>query len=142
MARIGKMVRRFNKREMEKLYSGAGLVSDRETQKFEDDARDQAQAGLQAQQKMLNRAAEANKAGSPVVAGVIKSAAKDVAKQSADAGIKATGQAQKFSEALKEQRKAAILNNAKQQVAQNREALGMTLDSSIGMSGVMADFKK
>lgn len=142
MASVGKMTRKFTKREMEKLYSGAGLVSDRETQAFEDAARNQAQAGLQAQQKMLNRAAAANKAGSPVVAGAIKGAAQDVAKQSADAGIKATGQAQKFSEALKEQRKAAILNQARQQMAQNRQDLGMVLESSIGMSGLMADFNK
>jgi len=140
MAMIGGERRKFAKGEMAKLRTG-NLVSDRETQAFEDSAREQAQQAIQAQQKIMNRAAAANKAGSPVVAGALKSASQDVARQNADAAIKATGQAQKFSEALREQRKASILNLTQQQIAQNRADLGMSLDAAGSMSGIVADFK-
>jgi len=141
MAMIGGERRRFAKGEMEKLRAG-NLVSDRETQAFEDAAREQAQQSIQAQQKIMNRAAAANKAGSPVVAGALKSASQDVARQNADAAIKATGQAQKFSEALREQRKASTLNLAQTQIAQNRADMGMALDAAGSMAGLMTDFQK
>lgn len=139
MATIGKTRRRFAKSEMQKLSAG-NLVSQRETQAFEDAAREAAQQSVQAQQQAMNRAAAANKAGSPVVAGAIKSAAKDVAQKSADAAIKATGQAQKFSEALREQRKGKILNLAQVQIAQNRADLGMGFDAAGSMGAIAADF--
>lgn len=139
MATIGGMRRKFAKGEMDKLRSG-NLVSQRETQVFEDQAREAAQQSVQAQQQAMNRAAAANKAGSPVVAGALKSAAKDVAQKSADAAIKATGQAQKFSEALREQRKGTILNLAQQQIAQNRADLGMAFDAAGSMGAIAADF--
>lgn len=141
MATIGGQTRKFRKSELKKLRAG-NLVSERETQAFEDAAREQAQQALQAQQKIMNRAAAANKAGSPVVAGALKSASKDVAQKQADAAIKATGQAQKFSEALREQRKSTILGQAQTQISQNRADLGMGLDAAGSMSGLLADFKK
>ena len=141
MATIGGQTRKFRKSELQKLRAGK-LVSERETQAFEDAAREQAQQALQAQQKIMNRAAAANKAGSPVVAGALKSASKDVAQKQADAAIKATGQAQKFSEAPREQRKSTILGQAQTQISQNRADLGMGLDAAGSMAGLLADFNK
>mgnify|MGYP003131728200 CR=1 FL=1 len=138
MATVGGMRRKFTKDQMGKLLSG-NLVSDRETAMFEQQARESAQSALQAQQKLLNRAAAANKAGSPVVAGTMKSAAKGVAQQSADAAVKASGQAQQFSQALREQRKASILNLAQQKIAQNRADLGMVLGAGGGAGAIVAE---
>ena len=56
MATVGGMRRKFTKDQMGKLLSG-NLVSDRETAMFEQQARESAQSALQAQQKLLNRAA-------------------------------------------------------------------------------------
>ncbi len=135
MATTGKMVRQYSKDQFARMREG-NLVSDRETQQFSDNAREQAQAGLQAQQSNMNRAAAANKAGSPVVAGVIQDAAKNVAAASSDAAVKASGQAAQFSSALREQRKQATMANARTQMAQNREDLGMVLDSASAMSAM------
>ena len=138
MATTGGMRRKFTKDQMGKLLSG-NLVSDRETAMFDQQARESAQSALQAQQKLLNRAAAANKAGSPVVAGTLKGAAKGVAQQSADAAVKSSGQAQQFSQALREQRKASILNLAQQQIAQNRADLGMVLGAGGGAGALVAE---
>ena len=100
MSKSNRMRRKYTKDQMGKLMTGE-LVSDRETAMFDQQARDSAQSAVQAQQKLLNRAAAANKAGSPVVAGTMKSAAKGVAQQSADAAVKASGQAQQVSSALR-----------------------------------------
>jgi hypothetical protein len=128
---IGGMRRRYTKEQFGKMAEG-NLVSDRETQTFADQARDSAQAAGQAQTSILNRSAAANVAGSPVVAGAIKESAKKVADAGADAAVKATGQGQKFSEALREQRKSAALQLANQQIAQNRADLSMTVDTIMG----------
>ena len=64
MVTTGGMRRKFTKDQMQKMMTG-NLVSDRETQAFEDAAREAAQGALQTQQKLLNRAAAANQAGSP-----------------------------------------------------------------------------
>ena len=72
-----RMRRKFTKDQMQKMMTG-NLVSDRETQAFEDAAREAAQGALQTQQKLLNRAAAANQAGSPVVAGAMKHASKSL----------------------------------------------------------------
>lgn len=135
MASTGKMVRQYSKDQFARMREG-NLVSDRETQQFSDNAREQAQAGLQAQQSTMNRAAAANKAGSPVVAGVIQDSAKKVAATTADAAVKASGQASQFSSALREQRKQATMANARTQMAQNREDLGMVLDSASALSAM------
>jgi hypothetical protein len=115
------------------------LVSDRETQAFEDAAREAAQGALQTQQKLLNRAAAANQAGSPVVAGAMKQASKAVAQEAGSTAVKASGQAQQFSQALREQRKAQILNLAQTQIQQNRADLGMVLGAGGGMGAVASE---
>ena len=138
MSKSNRMRRKYTKDQMGKLMTGE-LVSDRETAMFDQQARDSAQSAVQAQQKLLNRAAAANKAGSPVVAGTMKSAAKGVAQQSADAAVKASGQAQQFSSALREQRKGAILNLAQAQIAQDREDLGMVLGAGGGAGAIVGE---
>ncbi len=133
-----RMRRKFTKDQMQKMMTG-NLVSDRETQAFEDAAREAAQGALQTQQKLLNRAAAANQAGSPVVAGAMKQASRAVAKEAGDAAVKASGQAQQFSQALREQRKAQILNLAQTQIQQNRADLGMVLGAGGGMGAVASE---
>lgn len=135
MASTGKMVRQYSKDQFARMREG-NLVSDRETQQFSDSARETAQAGLQAQQSNMNRAAAANKAGSPVVAGAIQDSAKKVASTTSDAAVKASGQASQFSSALREQRKQATMANARTQMAQNREDLGMVLDTASSLSAM------
>lgn len=132
------MRRKFTKDQMQKMMTG-NLVSDRETQAFEDAARESAQGALQTQQKLLNRAAAANQAGSPVVAGAMKQASRAVAQEAGDAAVKASGQAQQFSQALREQRKAQILNLAQTQIQQNRADLGMVLGAGGGMGAVASE---
>jgi hypothetical protein len=132
------MRRKFTKDQMQKMMTG-NLVSDRETQAFEDAAREAAQGALQTQQKLLNRAAAANQAGSPVVAGAMKQASRAVAQEAGDAAVKASGQAQQFSQALREQRKAQILNLAQTQIQQNRADLGMVLGAGAGVGAVASE---
>lgn len=138
MARLGKQMRKYSKAQFGKLMAD-NLVSDRETQEFEDQAREGAQAGLQAQTALLNRAASANKAGSPVVAGTLKDASAKLAAKAADIGVKASGQAQQFTQALKQQRAAQTLNLASQQRAINREDFGMALDAGTAASSMLAE---
>lgn len=138
MASPNRMRRKFTKDQMQKMMTG-NLVSDRETQAFEDAARESAQGALQTQQKLLNRAAAANQAGSPVVAGAMKQASRAVAQEAGDAAVKASGQAQQFSQALREQRKAQILNLAQTQIQQNRADLGMVLGAGGGMGAVASE---
>lgn len=133
-----RMRRKFTKDQMQKMMTG-NLVSDRETQAFEDAARESAQDALQTQQKLLNRAAAANQAGSPVVAGAMKQASRAVAQEAGDAAVKASGQAQQFSQALREQRKAQILNLAQTQIQQNRADLGMVLGAGGGIGAVASE---
>jgi hypothetical protein len=138
MVTTGGMRRKFTKDQMQKMMTG-NLVSDRETQAFEDAAREAAQGALQTQQKLLNRAAAANQAGSPVVAGAMKQASKAVAQEAGSTAVKASGQAQQFSQALREQRKAQILNLAQTQIQQNRADLGMVLGAGGGMGAVASE---
>jgi hypothetical protein len=138
MATTGGMRRKFTKDQMQKMMTG-NLVSDRETQAFEDAARESAQGALQTQQKLLNRAAAANQAGSPVVAGAMKQASRAVAQEAGDTAVKASGQAQQFSQALREQRKAQILNLAQTQIQQNRADLGMVLGAGGGIGAVASE---
>jgi len=126
MPMIGGQHRKYTKEQMGKLRAD-NLVGTREAQQFEDAARNQAQAGLQAQQTMLNRAGAANKAGSPVVAGAIADAAKEVSGQTTEGAVKASGQKAQFTEALKQQRAQQALNLAQHQMAVNRADLGMVL---------------
>ena len=125
MPALGRSMRKFTREQMGALRSG-NLVSDRETQEFEDSARRAAQATQQAQMTAMNRAAAANKAGSPVVAGTLKDTAKQIAQKGADTAVKASGQAAQFSQALRQQREAQIVQRAQQQMAQNRADLAMT----------------
>jgi hypothetical protein len=138
MATTGGMRRKFTKDQMQKMMTG-NLVSDRETQAFEDAARESAQGALQTQQKLLNRAAAATQAGSPVVAGAMKQASRAVAQEAGDTAVKASGQAQQFSQALREQRKAQILNLAQTQIQQNRADLGMVLGAGGGIGAVASE---
>jgi len=138
VATIGKTMRKYSKDQMERLASG-NTVSERETQQFADKAREAGQAGLQAQNTLLNRASAANRAGSPVLAGALKQGAKKVAGASADTAVKATGQGQQFAEALKEQRKGQILQMANTQRAQNRADLGMVLDFTSAVGPMVAE---
>lgn len=138
MASPNRMRRKFTKDQMQKMMTG-NLVSDRETQAFEDAAREAAQGALQTQQKLLNRAAAANQAGSPVVAGAMKQASRAVAQEAGSTAVKASGQAQQFSQALREQRKAQILNLAQTQIQQNRADLGMVLGAGGGMGAVASE---
>lgn len=138
MATMGKQMRRYSKAQFGKLMAD-NLVSDRETKAFDEQARQGAQAGLQAQTAVLNRAGAANKAGSPVVAGAIKDASSKIAKQSGDIAVKSSGQAQQFTQALKQQRAAQTLQLATAQRAQNREDLGILVDAGTGLSSMIAE---
>ncbi len=121
--------RRYIKQQFGKMQTGS-LVSDQETQQFADKARETAQAATGAQTSMLNRAAAANTAGSPVVAGAIKDAAGQVAKSNINATVSASGQASQFREAIAQQRRAETMQRVQGQIAQNREDLGLVLDTA------------
>ena len=135
MATIGKQMRKYNKDQFSRMVEG-NLVNEAETAQFANKAREATQASVQAQTAVTNRAAAANAAGSPVVAGALKDSSKQIAKAGADAAIKATGQANQFSEAVREQRRAATMQNAVNQRSQNREDIAMAIDGATAMTSM------
>lgn len=116
---LGGMSRKHSKKQFEKMASGQDLVSDQEKQKMENATRQVVQTGTEAQTQNLNRAGMANAMGAPVMSGAITDAAKESAKQGADAATKAMGLSADFAEKTAQARKAEIYQRADTTIARN-----------------------
>lgn len=129
--RIGRAHRRFVKNQFAKATSGSGLVDDKERQGFQRKMTEAAQQAAGTQQKMNTRAAMAQGQGSPLMAGQMQEAAREVAEASNRAQVKAQGAADQFATALEEKRRGAALAAGERLKKQNRSDMQMALDSGL-----------
>jgi hypothetical protein len=105
---LGGLQRKWAKQQTKKLMEGS-LVSDQETRQAREQAHGVAEAGLQAQQAALARSQQQMAQGAPVQAGATADMQGKLAQASADAAVKASGQAQDFAASLQEKRKGQAL---------------------------------
>jgi hypothetical protein len=110
-SRLGNQVKQAVKSDLQKALSG-NAVTDAEKRGFAEQGRTLAQQGLAAQQTNLSRMAMGAGSGSPVLADQFQKASEGIATASADASVKATGEANRLAADLAEQRKASALANA------------------------------
>lgn len=120
MGKLNRMKNKYVKGQMEKLAEGGDLVSDAEKTAFQTQTTEQANQVLGAQQQGLNRMAMAQTGGSPLAAGALAGASQKMGATSGEAAAKATGQTQQLASALRERRKAEILNQSQIQLNSNR----------------------
>ncbi len=116
---LGGMSRKHSKAQFGKMASGQSLVTDQEQQGMENATRQVVQTGTEAQTQNLNRAGMANAMGAPVMSGAITDAAKETAKEGANAATKAMGLSADFAEKTAQARKAEIYQRADTTIARN-----------------------
>jgi hypothetical protein len=129
MPTMSGMSRRHVKGRYKHMMEGGELVSDAETKKFEDQARQSAGQALQAQQTAMNRQAMAAGQGS-VLAGAMQRGAQEHAQKAADAAVTASGQAQTYRDDLREKRRAQIQAEGERQIARNRAAIATGVETA------------
>lgn len=105
---------RVNAKDQLQKALGGGLVSDRETQVFEDQSRAAADSGIKAQQVAINQAQAAAADGS-VVEGQLAGASSRAQEASADAAVNASAKAQAYTEAAETTRRQEAITNAENQ---------------------------
>lgn len=127
--RIKRQQNMYVKSGLEKLRAGGDMVSDQEMQGVENQARDAAQQAIGGQQAVLNRAAMANNAGNPVLAGALKDSAQTLAGVNESAAVKASGAASDYKAAMNEQRKAALLGQSWQARSANQTDTQMIMQT-------------
>ncbi len=98
MPTVGRLRAKYAKQLARKLAAGGDMVSDVEGQQMEQAMVESAGSGLKAQQMNLGQAAKAAGGGGPFMEQQFQKGQQDIAKQQADAAVKASGQ-QKLLEA-------------------------------------------
>jgi hypothetical protein len=131
---IGRQRRRFVKQQFQKMAEG-DLVGDQEKRAMEGQMVQAAQQGVQAQQAGLARAAQGQAAGSPLQ-GALTKGAQQLGKTAADAGVKAAGEANKLSAAVREQRAAQALAAGERLVQQNREDVKSGVNTTLQVAEI------
>lgn len=139
-AGISRTLRKNTKSQLNKALSG-DIVSDREVQSFEDKSRAAADAGLRSQQAALNQQAAAAGEGA-VQAQVLTDAAQKAQKQSADAAIAATGQAEAYREGATASRTAAAKAEARGQEKINQAKKDRAVARSLQVADIGAGIAK
>ena len=139
MGKLNRMKNQYVKGQMEKLSSGGDLVSDAEKTGFQTQATEQANQAIGVQQQGLNRMVMGQTGGSPLAAGALAGASKQLGGTSGEAAAKATGQTQQLSAALRERRKAEILNQSQIQLNSNRAKAQQIADISFAAADVASE---
>lgn len=99
----GKLRRRYGKAMMKKLAAGEGLVDERETQRFQQQAQQAAESQLGAQQMQLNQMAQG---AGPMAQAPLLEAQQQLGDKAVEAGVLASSGAQQYAAAQEAQRKA------------------------------------
>ena len=97
------MKRQYVKGQFQKMMEG-DLVSDAEKRAMEKQSQQQVAQSIGAQQRGMERAAMAQTGGSPLVAGAMQGAARQLGAAGADAAVTATGQDKRLQAALRDKR--------------------------------------
>jgi len=117
MSNLNRARRQYARQNLSKAMEG-NLVSDVETQKFQQQAQAQAEAGLRAQQAQLAEQAAASQQGSVNQQALVQ-AQQQAGQQAAAAGVQASGQAAQFKEAAERSRRAEALGQAETQISED-----------------------
>lgn len=138
MARIGKMRRQFVKSQFQKMMEG-DLVSDQEKNAFQQQAQQSAEQGLGAQQAGLAQVSQSLSQGSPLAAGAMQGSAQKIGGLSADAAVKASGQANQLAAAVREKRAAQALGAGERLNQANKEDVAFGLETGFRVAEIAAE---
>jgi hypothetical protein len=117
MTNLNRARRSYARENLSKAMEG-NLVSDVETQQFQQQAQAGAQAGIRAQQAQLAEQAAAQQSGS-LNQQALTQATQQASQKAGDAAIQASGQAAQFKEAAERSRRAEALGQADTQIAED-----------------------
>lgn len=138
---IGSMRRAAVKQRFQDMAQDQ-LVSDREKRGYEQQSLEAAKQAQLAQDIGQQRTSAAVAGGSPLLAGQVRSAAKDVGEASREAATKATSDANKLAAALRDQREAQTLAAGERLIASNKEDVAMGIDSALKVAEAGAQIAK
>jgi len=138
---IGSMRRAAVKQRFQDMAQDQ-LVSDREKRGYEHQSLEAAKQAQLAQDIGQQRTSAAVAGGNPLLAGQVRSAAKDVGEASREAATKATSDANKLAATLKDQREGQTLAAGERLIASNKEDVAMAVDTTLKVAEVAAQIGK
>lgn len=128
--RIGKMRRKYVKGQFQKMMEG-DLVSDVEKEGFQHKALEGAQAGIGAQQQMLNRAALSQTGGGSALTGELQKGTAKLGEAQAGAAVKASSAAKQLESSLRDQRAGQAMAAGERLIASNKEDVSKVVDTAM-----------